>query len=255
MPEKTLKRDIKAANLKRLENGARTLEDFQELTEMYDHLDDNRERRERYHEIRRSDYRMIYSETGRKDRRYSIGWDEWDSETEQKDKRSETDQKVKLTKIGKKKALRKYIYNEGAIIPVPICHPYWKELLRGDFINYIYDNADEMWQIVGDWQIGALIKDLTAKQKEALFCKAIRLCKTKDIARCTEKADRTVRKLIAAALEWVRSGLFKAIKERIEAGQPVTFGKRRFFEWYGLKTPDNKEDTPQNETEVINEAQ
>lgn len=53
--EKQLKRDIKAAALERLENAARTEDDFQKVIELWDKRDANRERKERYHEICRGD--------------------------------------------------------------------------------------------------------------------------------------------------------------------------------------------------------
>ena len=48
--EKQLKRDIKAAALERLENAARTEDDFQKVIELWDKRDANRERKERYHD-------------------------------------------------------------------------------------------------------------------------------------------------------------------------------------------------------------
>ncbi len=51
---KKLKRELKAEALRRLENAARTVEDFKEVARWWDRLDANRERRERYHEICRS---------------------------------------------------------------------------------------------------------------------------------------------------------------------------------------------------------
>ena len=51
---KLLKRELKAQALKRLEDSARTLRDYENLVAWYDRLDSNRERRERYHELSRS---------------------------------------------------------------------------------------------------------------------------------------------------------------------------------------------------------
>ena len=48
-----LKRELRAIALKRLEDSARTVSDFEEVIKEWDHLDDNRERKERYHEIGR----------------------------------------------------------------------------------------------------------------------------------------------------------------------------------------------------------
>ena len=52
---KKLKRDIEAEALAILEQNAKTAEDFEEVIEWWDRLDRNRERRERYREISRSD--------------------------------------------------------------------------------------------------------------------------------------------------------------------------------------------------------
>ena len=51
---KLLKRELKAQALKRLEDSARTVADFKNVAAWWDRLDANRERRERYHEILRS---------------------------------------------------------------------------------------------------------------------------------------------------------------------------------------------------------
>ena len=51
---KLLKREIQAQALKRLEDSARTLKDYENLDAWYDRLDANRQRRERYHELFRS---------------------------------------------------------------------------------------------------------------------------------------------------------------------------------------------------------
>ena len=52
--KKLLKRDIKAAALARLEQAAKTPEDFKAVIKRWDSLDENRERKERYWEISRN---------------------------------------------------------------------------------------------------------------------------------------------------------------------------------------------------------
>lgn len=54
-PERqVLKREMRAAALARMEDAATTEEDFQNVVDMWNRLDANRERRERYHEVLRS---------------------------------------------------------------------------------------------------------------------------------------------------------------------------------------------------------
>lgn len=52
--KKKLKRELRAEALTRMEEAARTVADFEKITKAWDKLDANRERRERYHEIKRS---------------------------------------------------------------------------------------------------------------------------------------------------------------------------------------------------------
>jgi len=160
MPGKRMTRLGEAESLRRIENAARTTGEFQEVSEWYDKLDANRERKERSHEIGTSEYKLLNTEIGKKNR----GIDPERKEAEHKNG-----------------------YSDGAIIPSPLCHPYWRELMRGDFISYIFDNADEIWQILGDWEVGRYVKDLTVKQSEALFLSAVRLSTSEQIACHTDK--------------------------------------------------------------------
>ncbi len=57
---KRLKRELRAEALARIENSARTQEDFENVVEIWDKLDANRERKERYHEVGRSDVPLNY---------------------------------------------------------------------------------------------------------------------------------------------------------------------------------------------------
>ena len=82
-----LKRELRAQALLRLEDGARTEEDFKEVIKQWDHLDDNRERKERYHEIGREMNRL----------------------TEDAPK-------------------------NPVVIPYPIHHTYWRQMIKGDFL-------------------------------------------------------------------------------------------------------------------------
>ncbi len=63
---KLLKRELRAQALKRLEDSARTVRDFENLVSWYDRLDANRQRKERYHELFRSgdDFPLDYGAVG-----------------------------------------------------------------------------------------------------------------------------------------------------------------------------------------------
>jgi len=62
--KRRLVRDLKREALARLEESARTLKDFEELVKIYDRLDENFERKVRYHEIGRPEELLEYGSTG-----------------------------------------------------------------------------------------------------------------------------------------------------------------------------------------------
>lgn len=180
-----LVRDAKRAALTRMEDAARTADDFNAVIKQWNHLDENRERKERNHEMQRDE---------------------------------------KTLDVG---------YTDGMVFPVPVSHPSWREAIKGDFLSMIYDNALEMWQLVEDWDIAALVKNLTDKQKEVLFLSAVRLCTSAQIACYHNKTDRAVRKLLAAALDSIRDKLAPLIREQIESECPqMTLAKREFLARY-----------------------
>ena len=105
MAGKRMTRLAEAESLRRIENAARTTGQFQELNEWYDKLDCNRERKERYHEITQGEYRLIYAEIRRRNRRY---------EARRKARQDGT--------------ARGYKYGNGGIIPPPLISEYWREV-------------------------------------------------------------------------------------------------------------------------------
>jgi len=187
MGRKQLVRDVKRAALARMENAARTIEDFQAVVDQWDALDETRERRERAYEVVREE--NIPLEFGRK--------------------------------------------KDGLVFPAPFVYPAEREALIGDFIDMIYDNANEIWQLVEDWDVSIELENLSAKQKEVLFLTAVRMCTPQQIACYKDQTDRAVRKLLAATLAAIRGKLAESIREQIGVGMAdMTLTKRQFLEWY-----------------------
>ena len=199
MGREVLVREVKRAALEHMEAAARTNEDFKAVIKQWNHLDRNRERRERYHEVGRPNAEMLH----------------WD-------KANANDEKGKM-----KDSL-------DVVIPAPpLGSMWWRSQMSGDFLDTIYDNAPEMWQLIEDWDIASLVKSLTKKQMEVLFLSAVRLCSAAHIACYHDKTDRAVRKLLAAALDSIRDKLAPLIREQVETESPkITFTKREFLAWY-----------------------
>ena len=138
-------------------------------------------------------------------------------------------------------------YNGGIIFPAPMLHPSWREAMRGDFLPLIYDNAEDMYLLVEDEAISALLKALKPKQKDVLFLTAVRHCTPKQIACYRDKTDRAVRKLLAKTLASLRDKLAPIIREQLENDSPdMTYAKRCFLERYDENALDNAEDEMYN---------
>lgn len=198
MNKKLLAREVKAIALTRLEDAARTTADFREVQRQWNIRDKSRMRKEQRHEIGRPNEIMLH----------------WD-----KDNASD------------EKGILKSEFH--AVVPRPLEHHFWRQLILGDFIDTIYDNADEIWQLVTDKSISSILKDLTKKQKEVLFARIVRLCPAEQVACCFDKTDRAVRKLLVATLEKTREELALIIRRQAETKAPsFTLRKKRFIEWY-----------------------
>ena len=117
-----LKRELRAIALKRLEDSARTVSDFEEVIKEWDHLDDNRERKERYHEIGRENINS-----------------------------------------------KKDVAPLAIIVPAPINHAYWRQLMKGDFIDIISNCPYEMHNSLSDEDYSKIIYDLKDDHKELIY--------------------------------------------------------------------------------------
>jgi len=199
MGRKQLVREVKAAALARMEDAARTEKDFKEVVKQWNHLDRNRERKERYNEIARPNAEMLH----------------WDKINESLDH-----EKGKL-----KPGL-------DTVIPPPLEHQWWRQQLRGDFIDTIFDCPHELNELVTDAAISMLLRGLSDNHKEVLYYSAVRLYSNVRIANLREQTDRNIRKTLALLLKNFRGKLALQIREKIESGLSITPAQRDFLYWH-----------------------
>lgn len=146
-PDRTLlKRDIHAIALKRMEDAARSVADFEDVIKQWDHLYNNRERKERYHEIGRNSLSVI-------------------------EDASPLD----------------------IIIPAPINHTYWRQIMKGDFIDVIFNCPFEMHESITDEDYSQIIHELKDEHKELIYFLYMRAYSTKFVAALRNQSDRNIR--------------------------------------------------------------
>ena len=177
-PNKTmLKRELRAIALKRLEDGARTVSDFEEVIKEWDHLDSNRERKERYHEI---------------------GRENLDS--------------------------KKDVAPLAIIIPTPINHAYWRQLMNGDFIDIISNCPYEMYNSLSDEDYSKIIYDLKDDHKELIYFLYLRDFTTNQLAALRNQSDRNIRGVRSTILGQIEKKVLMILVDRQEEDFPFTNG-------------------------------
>jgi hypothetical protein len=184
--KRELKRVTRAAGLHRYEESARTEYDFEQLTEMYDKLDDNRERKERYWEKIMSSREEILS----------------------------------------------MVSDRETVIPPPLDHVWWRELLGGNFIDTIFDCPHEITELVSSRSIYDQLVELDENRREILYYRIIRQWSPQKIAAYRGQSDRNIRKVYDVMIKRIRKKLFARLSPRFEKELPLTFAQREFCKNY-----------------------
>ena len=182
-PNKTmLKRELRAIALKRLEDGARTVSDFEEVIKEWDHLDSNRERKERYHEIGRENI----------------------------------DSKKDVAPL-------------AIVIPTPINHAYWRQLMKGDFIDIISNCPYEMHNSLSDEDYSKIIYDLKDDHKELIYFLYLRDFTTNKLAALRNQSDRNIRGVRSTILGQIEKKVLMILVDRQIEAFPFTMEELDFL--------------------------
>lgn len=182
-PNKTmLKRELRAIALKRLEDGARTVSDFEEVVKEWDHLDANRERKERYHEIGRENI----------------------------------DSKKDVAPL-------------AIVIPAPINHAYWRQLMKGDYIDIISNCPYEMHNSLSDEDYSKIICELKDDHKELIYFLFLKDFTTKQLAALRNQSDRNIRGVRSTILGQIEKKVLMILVDRQGEDFPFTMEELDFL--------------------------
>lgn len=201
---KKLKRELEQEALARLEDSARTEEDFENVVTWWNRLDANRERKERYHEIGRSDVPL-----------------EWEMSPDE------------------------------IVIPAPIRHVFWKQIMKGDFLDTIYDCPFEIHELVTDEDISRAIFGLKDVQKELLYQLAIKGYSCQLIAAFRMQTDRNIRKIRDTMLKKLRKSFVQALQSRVDNHISLTKAEQIFYYTYQTLITDKKNKKTKEITNTI----
>jgi len=179
--------------LTRMEDAARTVGQFEKVLEQWDHLDENRERWERDHEKGRASEEMLY----------------W---------------------IGGKNGEMRSEFDE--VVPRPFGNAWWRQLLRGSFLDFIFDCPYEMHEQTTSRPVADILKTLNDNQLEVLYYRAIRQYTFQRIAAIRGQTDRNILKVYGTLIKSLRKKLHYRLGPRFDAGLPLTLTQKQFVEDY-----------------------
>ena len=135
-------------------------------------------------------------------------------------------------------------FMEGAVIPQPLDHRWWRQMMHGLFIDIIFDCPYDLHELTGSRYISELLRTLNDNQREVLYYRAIRQWSPQKIAAMRGQTDRNIRKVYDTLIEGLRKKLFYILLPKYEANQSLTLTQREFvrnhMEKYGDKKPRKK---------------
>lgn len=206
-PDRTLlKRDIRAIALKRMEDAARSVSDFEEVIKEWDHLDDNRERKVRYHEIGRENI----------------------------------DSKKDVAPL-------------AIVIPAPINHAYWRQLMKGDYIDIISNCPYEMHNSLSDDDYSKIIYDLKDDHKELIYFLYLRDFTTSQLATLRNQSDRNIRGVRSTILGQIEKKVLMILADRQDEDFPFTIEELDFLSRHEEEIPATMEKLDKEKLALLKE--
>jgi len=146
--------------------------------------------------------------------------------------------------IGRPQSYLQLGYTDGTIIPSPIGHRLWKQMLNGNFLDVIFDCPYDIQDLITNRIIFELVGDLKEGQKEVLYYWEVRQWTPQQIAALRSQTDRNIRKLYAVMVESLRRKLYMRLLPRFKENLPLNVQQQRFMEnnyaKYGEGKPKRK---------------
>ena len=121
---------------------------------------------------------------------------------------------------------------EQVVVPEPIHHVFWKQILKGEFLDAVYDCPFEMHELIEDANIADAVFELKDIHKEVLYYSAIRQYSNQRIAHIRSQTDRNILKVKNTILKKLRKKLYLALCERQETNLSLSRREKEFLDKY-----------------------
>jgi len=129
--------------------------------------------------------------------------------------------------------LREYMLLErDVIIPPPFGDIWWRQLLRGDFLDTLNDCPFHIEQLTTSRPVRDFIMELSDDQREILFYWALRQWSPQRIAAIRKQTDRNIRKVYNNMIADMRKKMFIRLRPRYIEELPLTKNQIKFCKDY-----------------------
>ncbi|MCL2774324.1 MAG: hypothetical protein FWD71_13380 [Oscillospiraceae bacterium] len=119
-------------------------------------------------------------------------------------------------------------YSNVPVVPQPLDHEWWRELMNGNFLDVIFDCPHEIHELISIRNLYELVKRLNKGQKEVLYYRVIRRWSIQRIAAHRGQTDRNVLKVYTTMIESLRYKLYMRLLPRYKTEAPLTSAQREF---------------------------
>jgi hypothetical protein len=106
----------------------------------------------------------------------------------------------------------------------------WLAVKNGDFLDIIFDSAEEMHQLIEDIDISELVKMLRPKPKDVLYLSAFHFYTIQQIALVKGQSDRNILKMRTRMITKLRDDLYERLLIRITKDGIITTSQRHFLQ-------------------------
>ena len=116
------------------------------------------------------------------------------------------------------------------VIPAPLKHTWWRQLLNGAFLDVIFDCPHEIQELTPSRPVYNSLVRLDEKQKEILYYLAIRLWTPQQIAAMRGQTDRNIRKVYGKMIDSMQQEIFPHLYRRYRLYWKLTVTQVAFVE-------------------------
>jgi len=120
------------------------------------------------------------------------------------------------------------VADQGVYIPQPIDRIYFKQELKGNFLDTIYDCPHELHEMTACKPASGLVEALNELHKELLYYRVIRRWSIQQIAIVRDKTDRNILKMYTKVMDTMRYELFYYLYWRYKKRLLLTTNQRKF---------------------------